>query len=37
MLAERPVAGTGAKARYPQTAGFASNESARPFRDSPAG
>ena len=28
-LAERPVAGTGAKARYPQTAGFASNESAR--------
>ena len=30
-LAERPVAGTGAKARYPQTAGFASNESARPM------
>src|SRR3972149_9443671 len=29
-LAERPVAGTGAMARYPQTAGFASNESARP-------
>jgi ubiquinone biosynthesis protein UbiJ len=29
-LAERPVAGTGAEARYPQTAGFASNESARP-------
>ena len=29
-LAERPVAGTGAAARYPQTAGFASNESARP-------
>lgn len=28
-LAERPVAGTGAKARCPQTAGFASNESAR--------
>ena len=29
-LAERPVAGTGAEARCPQTAGFASNESARP-------
>jgi len=29
-LAERPVAGTGAEARYPQTAGCASNESARP-------
>ena len=29
-LAERPVAGTGTKARYPQMAGFASNESARP-------
>jgi flagella synthesis protein FlgN len=29
-LAERPVAGTGAQARYPQTAGFAGNESARP-------
>ncbi len=29
-LAERPVAGTGAKARCPQTAGFASNVSARP-------
>ena len=29
-LAERPVAGTGAEARSPQTAGFASNESARP-------
>ena len=28
-LAERPIAGTGAKARCPQTAGFASNESAR--------
>jgi hypothetical protein len=28
-LAERPVAGTGAKARCPQTAGFASSESAR--------
>jgi len=28
-LAKRPVAGTGAKARCPQTAGFASNESAR--------
>ena len=28
-LAERPVAGTGAKARCPQTTGFASNESAR--------
>ena len=28
-LAERPIAGTGAEARYPQTAGFASNESAR--------
>jgi len=28
-LAERPVAGTGAEARYPQTAGCASNESAR--------
>ncbi len=29
-LAERPIAGTGAEARYPHTAGFASNESARP-------
>ena len=29
-LAKRPVAGTGAEARYPQTAGCASNESARP-------
>ncbi len=29
-LAERPVAGTGAEARCPQTAGFASNVSARP-------
>jgi ubiquinone biosynthesis protein UbiJ len=29
-LAERRVAGTGAEARYPQTAGCASNESARP-------
>jgi len=29
-LAERPVAGTGAEARYPQTTGCASNESARP-------
>ena len=29
-LAERPVAGTGAKARYPQAAGFTGNESARP-------
>src|SRR3989304_6819817 len=29
-LAERPVAGTGAEARCPQTAGFARNESARP-------
>jgi flagellar biosynthesis/type III secretory pathway chaperone len=29
-LAERPVTGTGAQARYPQTTGFAGNESARP-------
>ncbi|MEK7834695.1 MAG: hypothetical protein AAB298_00910 [Pseudomonadota bacterium] len=30
-LAERPIAGTGAEARYPQTAGCASNESVRPY------
>ena len=29
-LAERPVAGTGAKARFPQAAGSTGNESARP-------